>query len=349
MTKRIILLLSLLILVGCGGDDSDLETEITVPVSVLELKNRPIEEFIVATGTVYAMKESQHKSEISGFYQRKIHPETNRPMALGDFVKASQEIIQLEDKEFETNIKIESQRLNLEISKSEFEKQQSLFEKGGVTLREMRNAELAYVNAQYTYDNAMLQMSKMNIKAAFDGVIVELPYYTPGTKVDINQPMATIMNYRQLYMEVNLPAKELSRIKTDQSVRVMNYTLPDDTLIGRIDMVSPAIDAATRTFTTSLTIDNPEMILRPGMFVKSEVVVAREDSALVIPKDIILSKQRGKTVFVIEKGAAQQRVITTGLENPHEVQVISGLEPNERLVTKGFETLRHRSKVKIIR
>lgn len=349
MTKWTILILGVLIFVGCGGDDSDLETEITVPVSVLELKNRPIEEFVVATGTVYAEQESQFKSEISGFYQRQINPETKKPFALGDFVKQGQAIIHLEDKEFETNIKIESQRLNLEISKSEFEKQQSLFEKGGVTLREMRNAELAYVNAKYAYDNAMLQMAKMDIKSAFDGIIVDLPYYTPDTKVAINQPMATVMNYRRLYMEVNLPAKELSRIETDQAVRIMNYTLPDDTLTGRITMVSPAIDAATRTFKASLTIENPDWILRPGMFVKSEVVVAREDSALVIPKDIILSKQRGKTVFIIEKGAAQQRVITTGLENPLEVQVISGLEPNERLVTKGFETLRHRSKVKIIR
>ena len=113
--------------------------------------------------------------------------------------------------------------------------------------------------------------------------------------------------------------------------------------------VSPAIDEGTRTFKALVTIDNPDWTLRPGMFVKTEIIVAREDSALVIPKDVILSKQRGKTVFVVNKGAAEERLIEIGLENPRQVQVIRGLEANERLVIKGFETLRHQSKVKIVR
>ena len=88
---------------------------------------------------------------------------------------------------------------------------------------------------------------------------------------------------------------------------------------------------------------------RPGMFVKTEIIVARKDSAIVIPKDIILTRQRGKTVYVIIKGASEERIITTGLENPEEVEVTSGLSVNERLVVKGFETLRRRQKVKIIK
>jgi len=85
------------------------------------------------------------------------------------------------------------------------------------------------------------------------------------------------------------------------------------------------------------------------MFVKAEIVVAAKDSAIVIPKDIILSKRRGKTVYIVEKGAAQERAISTGLENPEFVEVTTGLKKDERLVVKGFEMLRHRSKVKIIR
>jgi RND family efflux transporter MFP subunit len=150
-------------------------------------------------------------------------------------------------------------------------------------------------------------------------------------------------------MEVNLPGKELGRIEVDYPVRVMNYTLPDDTLNGKITQVSPALDPDTRSFKASLDIDNPQWLLRPGMFVKAEIVVASKDSAIVIPKDIILSKRRGKTVYIVEKGAAQERAISTGLENPEFVEVTEGLKKDERLVVKGFETLRHRSKVKIIR
>ena len=85
------------------------------------------------------------------------------------------------------------------------------------------------------------------------------------------------------------------------------------------------------------------------MFAKGEIVVARADTTIVIPKDVILNKQKGNTVFVVNKGLAEERVIEFGLENPNEVQVISGLKKKDRLVVKGFETLRNRSKIKVIK
>ena len=349
MKSKIILLIGLLFLINCGSPDTGTDTEIAVPVSVEEIKMKPIEEFLTTTGTVNAVKDGILKSETSGYYRLVTNPKTNRPYALGDFVEKDQVIIHLDNPEFENTTGIESKKLSLEISQQEFEKQQSLYEKGGVTFRELKNAEKLYMDAQYTYDNAKIQLSKLIITAPFDGVIVDLPYYTPGTKVDANALMAQIMDYRNLYMEVNLPGKELGRIKADYPVRVMNYTLPNDTLKGKITQVSPALDPDTRSFKASLNIDNPKWLLRPGMFVKAEIVVASKDSAIVIPKDIILSKRRGKTVYIVEKGAAQERAISTGLENPEYVEVTEGLKKDERLVVKGFETLRNRSKVKIIR
>ena len=84
------------------------------------------------------------------------------------------------------------------------------------------------------------------------------------------------------------------------------------------------------------------------MFVKADIIAARKDSAIVIPKDIILSRQNGKAVFTVERGAARERMITTGLENANNVEVVEGLSLNDRVIVKGFETLQNRSKVKII-
>jgi membrane fusion protein (multidrug efflux system) len=347
--SKIVLLISFLFLINCGGPDTSSDTEIAVPVSVEEIKLKPIEEYLTTTGNANAIKEAVLKSETSGFYRLATNSKTNRPFALGDFVPKGQGIIYLDNPELENNTKIESQKLNLEISKQEFEKQQSLYEKGGVTLRELKNSEKTFMDAEYNYENAKIQLSKLKISSPFDGVIVDLPYYTPGTKLEANQTAVKLMDYRKLYMDVNLPGKELGRIKIEQSVRVMNYTLPDDTLTGKITQVSPALDADTRTFKASLLIDNPDWKLRPGMFVKAEIVVASKDSAIVIPKDIILSKRRGKTVYIVEKSAALERPISTGLENPGFVEVTEGLKKNERLVIKGFETLRDHSKVKIVR
>lgn len=349
MKERFVLLFAVLLLINCGGPETGSDSEIAVPVTVEEITLKPIEEFYATTGTVSAIKNVTLRSETSGLYRLATNPRTNQPFKLGDMVSRGQVIIYLDNPELENNAAIDSKKLNLDISKQEYEKQQSLYEKGGVTLRELKAAEKAYIDAKYAYENVLLQLSKLKIIAPFDGFIVDLPYYTPGTKVEANQTMAAVMDYRNLYMEISLPEKQLNQIAINSPVRVMNYALPKDTLRGKISQASPALNPDTRSFKALVNIDNANLILRPGMFVKAEIVVARKDSAIVIPKDIILDKRQGKTVYIVEKGAAQERTIATGLENPTEVEVVEGLNKNERLVVKGFETLRNRSKVKIIR
>ncbi|MBN2415632.1 efflux RND transporter periplasmic adaptor subunit [bacterium] len=326
-----------------------MESDVAVPVSVEEIKRGSIEEYVTTTGTVYAIKEADLTAETSGRYRRMLNPATNAPYKLGDRVAEGNVIVTLVDEEYENSIKIKAQKLNLDISQREYEKQQSLYDKGGVTLRELKDAEVSYINAKYAYDNALIQLNKLKVQAPFDGIIVALPYYTPDTKVAQGASIAKLMNFQEMYLEVNMPGKEMGIIKPGQPVRVMNYTIPDDTLYGSISEVSPAIDADTRTFKSAIVIDNPDLLLRPGMFVKAELVVAKNDSALVIPKDVIIARRSGKQVFIVQNGAAMERRITTGLENPDYVEVLTGLEVNDRLVVDGFETLRNRSKVKIIR
>lgn len=336
-------------LASCNNTDKELSKDISVPVSVMDVKLKSIERYIETTGNVNPIKEVSQKSEVAGKYLLNTNPATGRKYSLGDYVNEGDEIITLEDREYENNIKISSLELKLEISKQVYEKQQSLYEKGGVTLSELKNAEIDYINSKYSYEDALFRIAKLHIKAPFTGVIVELPYYTQATKVDANSPMFKLMDYSKLFMEVSLAEKDFPYVKSGQKVKVTNYTLPNDTLKGIITQISPAIDASTRSFKSVITIDNTKQVVRPGMFAKSEIVVARVDSAIVIPKNVILSKQRGNTVFVVDKGLAQERIVTFGLENPNEVQILSGLEKNDRLVTKGFETLRNRSKVKVVK
>jgi RND family efflux transporter MFP subunit len=327
----------------------DSELEISIPVSVEEVKIGPIEEFITTTTTVFAIKNTVLMSEIEGIYRLAINPRTQRTYGLGDEVNQNEIIIHIDNPEYENNIKIESQKLNLDISKQEFEKQQSLYDKGGVTLRELRNSEMIYIDSEYTYKNSLILLQKMKIKAPFSGVIVDLPYYTPGTKVMANQKMAELMDFSKLYAEVYYPAKELNRIKIGQPLRVTHYSLSNDTLWGEVTQVAPTLNPETRSFEASILVDNEQHLLRPGMFVKVETIVDKKDSVIVIPRDIILSKRRGKTVYVVDRGAAFERVITSGLENANQVEVLEGLNKGDRLVIKGFETLRNRSKIKIVR
>ncbi|MCE5347289.1 MAG: efflux RND transporter periplasmic adaptor subunit [Bacteroidales bacterium] len=349
--KKILVLsaIAIISLSGCRNTDQNLTADVEIPVSIEDIRLRSIEEFINTTGTAFPKGEIVLASKIAASYYLEKNPHTGKPWQMGDKITAGALIARLEDREYVISVKMETSELNLELAESELKKQESLYEKGGVTLKELKTASINYETAKTTVENARLQLEKTKIVAPIDGVIVDLPYYTQGTLIAQASTIAKIMDYKTMYMDVQLPEKYISVIKPEQTVRLTNYTLPGDTIIGKITQLSPAIDANTRTFKGNILINNNNYLLRPGMFVKADIITNHKDSVVVIPKSIILSRQKGKTVFTIDRGVAVEKIIETGLENISEVEVIRGLVKDERIVTAGFETLSNKSKVKIIK
>jgi RND family efflux transporter MFP subunit len=349
MKKAIFIIAVTIIISGCKNKDQNLTADVEIPVSVETIKMKPIEEFINTTGTAFPKGEITLKSKITASYYLEKNPATGRLWQLGDKIQAGSLIARLEDREYVNSIKMETNQLNMELTESELKKEESLYEKGGVTLKELKTAGINYENAKTTVENSKLQLEKTKIVAPIDGVIVDLPYYTQSTQVETGSTIAKIMDYQTMYMDVQLPEKYISDIKPGQVAKLTNYTIPEDTIIGNITQLSPAINAETRTFKGNISINNTRYLLRPGMFVKADIVTNHKDSAIVIQKNIILSRQHGKTVFVVDRGVAVERIVTTGLENLNEIEIIQGLSKNERLVTSGFETLSNKSNVKIIK
>jgi len=350
MKKSIFLIaVAFTLIISCKNQDQNLNADVEIPVSVEDIRLKSIEEFVNTTGTTFPKGETEMKSKITASYYLEKNPQTNKAWQLGDKVREGSLIARLEDREYVNSVKLETNELNLELSESELRKQESLYEKGGVTLKDLKTAGINYENAKTTVENAKLQLDKTRIVAPIDGVIVDLPYYTQSTQIETGSIIVKIMDYQLMYMDVQLPEKYISVIKKGQIVKLTNYTIPEDTIIGFISQLSPAINADTRTFKGNISINNPKYLLRPGMFVKADIVTNHKDSVIVIPKSIILSRQRGKTVFIIDRGVAVERIIETGLENITDIEITSGLTKNERVVNGGFETLSNRSKVKIIK
>ncbi len=346
-------LIALIALIGattaCNNQPASTTAELAVPVSVNDIKPGSIEKIINTTGTLNATKTTVLKTEMTGKYKLLINPKTRRPFALGDGVESGQVIIQLEDAEYVNSIGLESKKLNLEITDQTMKKQQSLFEKGGVTQLDYRNSEVNYTNAKDAFERANLLLAKMQVRSPFKGVITDIPAITNETQLATGSSVASLMDYSIMTVEVNLPEKYISDVQIDQAVRIMNYTLPNDTLTGKVKELSPAISIETRTFKGVIEVGNPELKLRPGMFAKADIVLAKHDSVIVIPKNIIISGQRGKSVFIVDNGTATEKRITIGFENQNTAEITSGLKKNDRLVIKGFETLKNRSKVKIVK
>ncbi len=348
MKKPVLIILLAIALASCRNQDQNLTADVEIPVSVQDITLKPIEEFINTTGTAYPKGQIELKSKISANYYLEKNPQTGRPWKMGDRIKAGDLIARLEDREYIISVKLETTQLNLELAESELKKQESLYEKGGVTLKELKTASIEYENAKTNLETAKLQMGKTRIVSPINGVIVDLRYYTQGTQIESGFIIAGVMDYQTMYMEVQLPEKYISILKPGQEVRLTNYTIPEDTIMGHVTQLSPAINADTRTFKGSVEISNTNYLLRPGMFVRADIVTSRKDSAIVIPKNIILSRQRGKTVFIVQRGLAEERIIETGLENLMDVEVTRGLMKNDRVVISGYETLSNRSRIKIV-
>lgn len=336
-----------LLITSCSETGTENHTEITSPVSVTEVQTASISKFNTTSGTAVSKEAVELSTEVAGLYLLQRNPRTGKPYKLGDKVKAGEVIIVLENKENENNIAIDAKELSLNIAEQEAVKKKALYEKGGVTLSELRNAEVSITNARYSYENAKISLEKMKVKAPFDGVIVNLPHFTQRVEISAGTSVLSIMNYEKMIMEINLPESAINEVVEGQQVFITHYTLPNDTIQGRVSELSPAISSETRTFKGKMEIDNKDLLIRPGMFVKADIVVEKRENTIVIPKEIVMNNRRTKSVYVVEKGIAKYRRIKTGIEDNYNVEVLEGLKLREQLVTRGYETLRDNSKVKI--
>ncbi len=351
MKKHIYLIgFTLLALFACDQPEEESpRIDIAAPVSIDQIKTDKLSRYTIATGNAMADKEMEMSAKLGGEFILKNHPQYNRPYKLGDRVKAGQAFMEIKDKEYVNAISLESKKMNLELAEKTLQKQRSVFEKGGVTEREVKNAELQVTTAKNDLENAEIRLEKLKMDIPISGVIVEFPHYTPNSIIQQGAPLGKIMNYSKMYIDVNLPENTMNEIKIGQGVQITNYSVPDDTLSGKITEISPAIDISTRTYLAKVRFNNPNLLIRPGMFVKTLIKVKQKNDIIIIPKEIIISDQRGKRVFVVEENTAFERIIETGIENDDMIEVLSGLKENERLVVKGFETLRDKSKVKVLK
>ena len=337
------------LMAGCRQENSMNRTEIPTPVTVSDITYGSVSRIFSTNSTALSNAEAELSTEMAGKYMLQKNPATGKPYKLGDKVRKGALIVRIEDKSYENGISIETKRLNLELAEQEQVKTKSLYDKGGATLTEVKNSEVKIMNSRLDYENAQMNLEKMNIRAPFDGVIVNLPHFSAEAKLNSGTSVVTIMDYSSMLLEINLPESAINEVKVGQKAYITHYTLPEDTIIGEITELSPAISSETRTFKGKLVIDNRNLLIRPGMFVKADIVTESHSSTIVIPKNIVRNERNRRIVFVVDQGIARAKNIRLGLEDKNTVEVLGGLDKNDQLVIRGFETLRDGSRVKIQR
>lgn len=351
MNKRSLILLGLAVLAlgtACKQESMSIAASSTIPVRVSELAPKSIQEVVTATGTAYPIRDLNLATEQAGRYELRTNTRSGVPFRMGDPVRANEVLVALDNPEVVNSIAMDSKRLQFDSAQREYTKQQSIYDKGGITLKELSDAERAFVDAKHSIESATLALAKLEVRAPFNGILVDLPHLTEGGWTAAGTLVARIVDYSRLYADLTLPGKEMDRIARGQTVVVNDYGTAKSSLTGAVTQISPALDAASRMFKLKVEIPNPALVLKPGSFIKADIVVQNKTEAIVIPKSVILDRGGSKIVYVVDRGLAAERRIRTGIENKDEVEILEGLRAKDQLIIEGFETLRARSQVKVI-
>jgi Cu(I)/Ag(I) efflux system membrane fusion protein len=172
----------------------------------------------------------------------------------------------------------------------------------------------------------------MTIYAQFGGTVMErqlLPgsFIMPGDKLYAVSDLSTVWMYADLY------EKDIANVQVGQEVNVASSAYPGETFTGQVTFINPVLDDATRTVKVRVEMGNPGGKLKPNLFVRAAINVPLAES-LVIPVSSLLDTGTRKVVFVMQDtDTFVKRDIVIGQEADGYIQVLSGLQPGDTVVT----------------
>jgi len=147
---------------------------------------------------------------------------------------------------------------------------------------------------------------------------------------------------------VHVPEREFAKLRSEQAVTIAVDALSGAAFGGRVQRISPTLDAATGTFKATIEVLDPKRVLKPGMFARVGIVLERRSAALRIPRGAIVEAEGAPTVFIANGDKAEQRSIKTGLTNAGLIEVVEGLNGDERIVVVGQNGLKSGSTIRLI-
>ena len=163
--------------------------------------------------------------------------------------------------------------------------------------------------------------------------IVEGMQATPG------MPLMDIVNLGALYLQVDVPERDLGWVTTGTRAVVDVTSLPGQELRGRVDYVYDTVDPMTRTGTARVTVANAGGRLRPGMYATARLFGAASAPRPVVPSEAVVrtggeaSASEAAVILALGEGRFRPQPVTLGEESGGVVQVLSGLQPGDRVVT----------------
>ena len=240
-------------------------------------------------------------------------------------------------------------------AKAEYERSKRLFEKQAISRKRLHEARLKFEAKKASYDVIARQIEPsqtendgngttmfsgtFHLKAPITGVIEEIDFHL-GQTVETGQKLFVITNPRRILLKAHVPVARIAQVKNahDASFRVEGYeqAFRVSELNGRLLAIGSTVDEKSRTVQVIFELDNPENILKIGMFAQVSVKTGETIEALAIPNSAIFDDNGTPVAYVHVAGESfAKRVLTTGITDRGYTQILNGISEGERVVTVG--------------
>ena len=334
----------LLALTACGGGGpgeqakNAEEEAVSVPVEVAETRRGDVNAYYSGTATLEAERDAKVVAKVGGVVEQLFVEE-------GDRVEEGQVLAKIDD----ARLRLEVKRAEANLAKleQEYRRTRELAANNLVSQETMERLSYEVDAVKADLEMARLQLAYTEIRAPFSGVVAER-HIKVGNMISQNEAAFRVTDFDPLIAKLYVPERELNKLADEQLAEIRVDAMPGERFIGEVDRVSPVVDAATGTFAVTVAINDPSDALRPGMFGRVAIIYDRRQDTLLVPRSAVITQDAKNTVFVVNDGLAQRRVVEVGYTNNGSIEIVSGLEKGDRVVTVGQNSLKDGARVSII-
>jgi membrane fusion protein (multidrug efflux system) len=291
---------------------------------------------IEANGTTLSNEEVDLHPESSGKVVEILFHE-------GDKVKAGTLLLRLNNSDLQATLK--KLELQEKIAKDKEGREKKLLDIKGVSQEEYDAALNALQSTQADMEFTRAQIGKTEIRALFDGVI-GLKSVSEGSYVSPTVKIASMQQIDPIKIDFFIPEKYSGNVHKGQKLTFKIQGLKDH-FEGEIYAIEPKIDMATRTLQLRAKCANHEGKILPGSFARIELILDEKANAILIPTEALVPVLKGYTVFVYKGGKAVTQAVETGTRTDAQIEIISGLQVQDTLITTGIMQLKSGSQVRI--
>ena len=340
-----LLITTSLLLGGCKGGGEEAKAKApeeqkasdAVPVEVAKAERRAIAASYTGTAALEPRAESQVVAKTSGVALAVLVEE-------GQLVRAGQPLVRLDPDRARLSVaQSEAQMRKLENS---YHRAQKLVQQQLVSAADVDQLRYDLENARALYRMAVLELSYTTVVAPISGVVASRDI-KPGNFVQINSPIIRIVDAARLEATLNVPEREIAKLKPGQVVSLQVDALPGKPFTGTVDRVAPVVDNGTGTFRVVNTFSG-DGDLQAGMFGRLSINYDQRADALVVPRNALLEDGGKPAVYVVRDGKAMRTELALGYDDAGWIEVRDGLKAGDEVVVAGKAALREGSAVQVI-